>query len=62
MDLRFGSLLSEDGNYAMLKTYEDMIYDELVTLYPQLIKPQMYRTNTNDFRNFPSNLAKFFSF
>lgn len=56
MDLRFGSLLSEEGNYAMLKTYEDMIYQELLTLYPQLVKNQMqmYRTATQDFQMLPS--------
>ena len=59
MDLRFGSLLSEEGNYAMLKTYEDMIYQELLSLYPHLVTKQiqMYRTATQDFQMLPS---KFF--
>ena len=54
LNLRFGSLLSEDGNYAMLKTYEDMIYSDLLTLYPQLAATvSLLRTDTNDFKNFP---------
>lgn len=46
---RFGSLLSKDGQYALLKTYEDLIVNELQTLYPEL-KDHIQRTHTARFK------------
>jgi hypothetical protein len=42
---RFGSLLSKDGQYALLKSYEDIIVSELQSLYPEL-KNLLIRTKT----------------
>ena len=53
LNLRFGSSLSEDANYAMLKTYEDMLYQDLATIYPSTY---LTRNNTQLFMNLPSKL------
>jgi hypothetical protein len=42
---RFGSQLSRDGQYALLKSYEDIIVSDLQTLYPEL-KNRLQRTKT----------------
>lgn len=42
---RFGSLLSKDGQYALLKSYEDIIVSELQSLYPEF-KNVLQRTKT----------------
>ena len=42
---RFGSLLSKDGQYALLKSYEDIIVTELQSLYPEF-KNLLTRTKT----------------
>lgn len=53
-NFKFGSCLSEDGRYAMLKAYEDMLYFELLTIFPQPnIKSSLSRTNTEIFLHLP---------
>ena len=42
---RFGSLLSKDGQYDLLKSYEDIIVTELQSLYPEF-KNLLTRTKT----------------
>lgn len=54
LNLKFGSKLSEDANYAMLKTYEDMIYFDLLSIYPNL---KLSRTNTEFFKNVPRKFS-----
>ena len=54
----FSSSLSEDANYAMLKTYEDMLYYDLLSIYPET--EHLVRTKTKDFiqikRKIPNKL------
>lgn len=54
----FSSSLSEDANYAMLKTYEDMLYFDLMSIYPETA--HLVRTKTKDFiqikRKMPAKL------
>jgi hypothetical protein len=46
-NLKFGSLMSEDASYAMLKTYEDMIYSDLSNIYPDsVVSDQLSKTKT----------------
>lgn len=52
--LKFGSLLSPDAGYAMLKTYEDIIYSELETICPETVsKEQLTKTKTQLYINLP---------
>ena len=53
-DLRIGSMLSEDGCYAMLKTYEDMLYKDMLLMYP---KEQLTRTKTSVYTKMPRKLS-----
>ena len=52
---RFGSFLSKDGQYALLKSYEDIIVSELQSLYPEL-KNHLQRTKTTN--NFNENMFR----
>jgi len=57
-NITFSSSLSEDANYAMLKTYEDMLYFDLLSIYPET--EHLVRTKTKDFiqikRKLPNKL------
>lgn len=56
INFKFGSYLSEDGRFAMLKTYEDMLYMELTAIYPDLnLRGTLVRTNTEFFKHLPAN-------
>lgn len=51
---KFGSNLSEDGKYAMLKTYEDMLYYELMSINKDKnLNNNLERTKTEFFKNLP---------
>ncbi|RNA36407.1 hypothetical protein BpHYR1_027714, partial [Brachionus plicatilis] len=51
---KFGSNLSEDGKYALLKTYEDMIYYELLSINPDKnLNKSLERTKTEFFKSLP---------
>lgn len=51
---KFGSNLSEDGKYAMLKTYEDMLYYELISFNKDKnLNKSLERTKTEFFKNLP---------
>jgi hypothetical protein len=54
LDLKFGSSLSEDGNYAMLKAYEDLLYHDILSINPKLIAPVLTRTKTEAFIKLPN--------
>jgi hypothetical protein len=51
--LKFGSSLSEDGNYTMLKCYEDMLCNDIQNIYPKINTNQMVRTKTSAFIRLP---------
>ena len=51
--LKFGSSLSEDGNYTMLKCYEDMLCNEIQKIQPKLNTNQIARTKTSAFIRIP---------
>lgn len=52
--LEFGSFLSEEAIFAMLKSYEDMIYNELSKLYPEsMLHDQFTRTKTQIYMDLP---------
>lgn len=53
LNLKFGSSLSEDGNYAMLKCYEDMLCQEIQKLEPKLDSNQISRTKTSIYMQLP---------
>jgi hypothetical protein len=50
-NLKFGSSLSEDGNYTMLKCYEDMLSQDIRKMYPKT--DEMTRTKTSTFIRLP---------
>ena len=51
--LKFGSSLSEDGNYTMLKCYEDMLCNEIKHIYPKINSNEFSRTKTSAFIRLP---------
>lgn len=51
--LKFGSSLSEDGNYTMLKCYEDMLCNDIQNIYPKINTNQIVRTKTSAFIRLP---------
>ncbi|CAF1094893.1 unnamed protein product [Brachionus calyciflorus] len=54
INFKFGSSLSEDGRYAMLKAYEDMIYYDLLSMNPERhLKNTLERTKTEVFKQIP---------
>ena len=57
LNLRIGSIFSEDANYAMLKTYEDMIYNDLISIYPETKPANLERMKTEVFKRVPRKLA-----
>lgn len=52
--MTFSSSLSEDANYAMLKTYEDMLYLDLLSIFPE--SENLSRTKTKDFIQIPRKI------
>lgn len=54
LNVTISSSMSEDANYAMLKTYEDMIYLDLLSIYPE--SESLSRTKTKDFIQIPRKL------
>lgn len=59
LNLRIGSIFSEDANYAMLKTYEDMIYYDLISIYPETKPSNLERMKTEVFKKVPRKLTTF---
>jgi hypothetical protein len=57
LNLRIGSIFSEDANYAMLKTYEDMIYYDLISIYPETKPTKLERMKTEIFKRVPRKLT-----
>jgi hypothetical protein len=57
LNLRIGSIFSEDANYAMLKTYEDMIYYDLISIYPETKPAKLERMKTEIFKRVPRKLT-----
>lgn len=53
--MTFSSSLSEDANYCMLKTYEDMLYLDLKSIYPD-VTHSLTRTKTENFIQIPRKL------
>ena len=57
LNLRIGSIFSEDANYAMLKTYEDMIYYDLMSIYPETKANKLERMKTEIFKRVPRKFS-----
>lgn len=55
---RFGSTLSRDGQYAIMKSLEDTIINEIESMYPEC-KGKISRTSTAQFRKSLSQSSSF---
>lgn len=48
--IRFGSTLSKDAQFALLKSLEDQILQEIIFVYPDIRQDELPRTSTADFQ------------